>query len=190
MVSTKNGLTNMLTSCFSKRNLSRQEKAKVWVLRLKLSSCCSLRCWVFVSLCVALHFWPVWMVWNSLSAAVHLASHRVLPLCPFLFRNIPDPNMKRFSFKRGRGRRKIKITKMRWAGFFFFFTIFMCFIHYAFHKWLTLKDLNIFPFGLICKYFIEYSQKENCHGCRGKDEGVPNVVGLLQSLPIMHCSGL
>lgn len=43
----KIGLTNMLTCCFSKRNLSRQEKAKVWVLCLKL---CSLRCWVW--LCV------------------------------------------------------------------------------------------------------------------------------------------
>lgn len=137
----------MLTCCFSKRNLSCQEKAKVWVLRLKLSSCCSLRCWVFVSLCC-----PGFLTClNGLKLSVCSCplglsrSRKQLPLCPFLFRNIPDPNTKRFSFRRGRGRRKIKITKMRWAGCIYHFLCALCIMHFI-NGWLK-RDLNIFPSG-------------------------------------------
>lgn len=109
----------VVLTCFSKCKLSCQEKAKVWVLM-----CETLFCSLELSMplrCVLVLPWIFdcceWFE-TPLSPAIFWVSIRAgqqLPLCPLVSRNIPDPNMRRYSFRRDKERWKIRRIKTRWV---------------------------------------------------------------------------
>ncbi len=83
--------------------------------------------------CVALDFWPVWMVWNSLYAAVHWVSHGVESNCLFVLFSLGTSQTQIRNDSPSEEAEEEQNKKNKNEVGRLYLPFFLCFMHYAFH---------------------------------------------------------